>query len=75
MVRELERKLSNKNAYKQVLELYNNVLKQQKNDTNKIYSLHEPNVKCICKDKEHKKYEFGNKGGWLPTQHTCVISV
>ena len=27
----------------------------------KIYSLHEPEVQCINKGKEHKKYEFGNK--------------
>ena len=28
---------------------------------NKVYSLHEPDVVCISKGKEHKKYEFGNK--------------
>lgn len=27
----------------------------------KFYSLHELNVSCICKGKEHKKYEFGSK--------------
>ena len=27
----------------------------------KIYSIHEPEVQCISKGKEHKKYEFGNK--------------
>jgi len=26
-----------------------------------VYSIHEPEVQCISKDKEHKKYEFGNK--------------
>ena len=30
-------------------------------DGHKIYSLHEPDVLCISKSKEHKKYEFGNK--------------
>ena len=30
-------------------------------DGHKIYSLHEPDVLCISKGKEHKKYEFGNK--------------
>ena len=29
--------------------------------TEKIYSLHEPEMQCISKGKEHKKYEFGNK--------------
>ena len=30
-------------------------------DGHKIYSLHEPDVLCISKGKEHKKYGFGNK--------------
>ena len=30
-------------------------------DGHKIYSLHEPDVLCISKEKEGKKYEFGNK--------------
>ena len=37
------------------------VLTQQRNDTNKVYSIHEPDVLCIAKGKEHKPYEFGNK--------------
>lgn len=37
------------------------LLQQQKNDKNKLYSLHEPHVACISKGKAHKKYEFGNK--------------
>ena len=28
---------------------------------NKIYSLHEPQVYCIAKGKDHKAYEYGNK--------------
>ena len=46
---------------KELLELYHKVLSQTKKSKNKIYSLHEPNVECISKGKEHKKYEFGNK--------------
>jgi len=37
------------------------LLKQQRNDSHKLYSLHEPYVSCISKGKTHKKYEFGNK--------------
>ena len=37
------------------------LLKQQRNDSHKLYSLHEPYVSCISKGKAHKKYEFGNK--------------
>ena len=34
---------------------------RKKNDKNKVYSLHEVDVQCISKGKEHKLYEFGNK--------------
>ena len=64
LVREMERNLSKKNlsgTYKGKIELFYKVLAQKKCDKNKIYSLHEPEVKCIGKGKEHKKYEFGNK--------------
>ena len=33
----------------------------KRNSPGKIHSLHEPEVQCIGKGKEHKKYEFGNK--------------
>jgi IS5 family transposase len=35
--------------------------KQQRNDKNKLYSMHAPEVECIAKGKAHKKYEFGCK--------------
>jgi IS5 family transposase len=34
---------------------------QQPQDSNKLYSWHEPEVKCISKGKAHKRYEFGQK--------------
>ncbi len=37
------------------------MLKQKTKDKNKIYSLHEPNVHCMAKGKDHKQYEYGNK--------------
>lgn len=37
------------------------ILSQKKGTKKKVYSLHEPEVQCISKGKEHKKYEFGNK--------------
>mgnify|MGYP000954772186 CR=1 FL=1 len=66
-VRDEERKLGEEvPVYKEILELFKRVLVQKRNDTNKIYSLHEPEVCCISKGKEHKLYEFGNKvsKGW-----------
>jgi IS5 family transposase len=37
------------------------VVAQQKQDKNKIYSLHEPSTSCIAKGKVHKQFEFGSK--------------
>lgn len=63
LLRDVERKLdeAKRAHYQPWLELYRQVLNQKQNDTNKIYSLHEPQVCCIAKGKAHKKYEFGNK--------------
>jgi IS5 family transposase len=60
LVRELARKLP-AGAHAEKLALYRRVLAQRRGDKHKIYSLHEPHVKCFGKGKAHKKYEFGNK--------------
>ena len=53
--------------------MFKRILNQKKSDKNKIYSVHEPDVQCISKGKEHKKYEFGNKVSIIYTQTTGVI--
>ncbi|MET3115598.1 IS5 family transposase, partial [Pedobacter sp. CG_S7] len=53
--------------------LFKRVLAQKRADNNKVYALHEPDVQCISKGKEHKKYEFGNKASIICTQTTGVI--
>jgi transposase, IS5 family len=75
LVRELERKLNADllNRYSTDLSLFRKVLTQKRNDTGKIYSIHEPEVKCYTKGKEHKKFEFGSKASFLVTQNTGVI--
>lgn len=73
LVRELERKLADQKPYSADLELFKQVLSQTRKSSHKIYSLHEPDVQCISKGKEHKKYEFGNKVSILYTQNTGVI--
>lgn len=75
LTRELERKLTMQSLQKwgADLQLFQKVLLQKKEDSNKIYSLHEPQVKCFSKGKEHKKYEFGSKASFLITQKTGVI--
>ena len=63
LVRELERNLLKEGLlgeFAEEIALYYKVLAQKKDDKDKTYSLHEPEVECISKGKEHKKYEFGN---------------
>ena len=43
------------------------LLTQQRQDKNKLYSLHAPEVEGISKGKAHKKYEFGCKGSVATT--------
>ena len=74
LVRELERNLPAQSRYQSDIELFKKVLAQKRNDSNKTYSLHEPEVRCISKGKEHKKYEFGNKVSVTMTQNTGVIT-
>ena len=55
-----------------LLDRADRIRQQQPQDTNKLYSLHEPEVQCISKGKAHKRYEFGqkvaiattNRGNW-----------
>jgi transposase, IS5 family len=73
LVRELERNLPAKSLHQSDVDLFKRVLSQKKQDRNKVYSLHEPDVQCISKGKEHKRYEFGNKAAFVYTQSTGVI--
>lgn len=49
------------------------VLSQKRSDKKKIYSIHEPDVECIAKGKEHKPYEFGNKSSFAYTRKSGII--
>lgn len=75
LVRELARKLplDRLGIYLPDLKLYQRVLSQKRDDKDKIYSLHEPDVKCYAKGKEHKKFEFGSKASILVDQKTGII--
>ena len=61
LVRELLRELPSDSICREHLELCLKFVNGELIDGHKIYSLHEPDVLCISKGKEHKKYEFGNK--------------
>lgn len=75
LVRELFRKLNPEQLakYSNELNIYERVLKQKREDKNKIYSIHEPHTECISKGKEHKKYEFGNKVSIIIGKRTGIV--
>jgi IS5 family transposase len=76
LLRELDRKLPAHRlaAHREEFALFKRVLDQKRADTNKVYSLHEPDVYCISKGKEHKKYEFGSKASFLVTKRGGIIT-
>jgi len=62
LMREIKRKaLVIDESLAQLLAVVERVYEQKREDSNKIYSLHAPEVECIVKGKPHKKYEFGCK--------------
>lgn len=75
IVRDVERKLNDEQLlrYYHDLLLFKQVLNQKQKGQNKIYSLHEPDVRCIAKGKEAKKYEFGNKVSIVKTMKSGII--
>lgn len=75
LLRDIIRKLpeSSRSIRREELDRYHKIVKQERQDTNKIYSLHEPAVCCISKGKEHKKYEFGAKAAIAMTKTSCII--
>jgi IS5 family transposase len=50
-----------KPLFEDLLGKANRLLSQNKETSNKLYSLHAPEVSCIAKGKTNKRYEFGCK--------------
>ena len=75
LLRELQRKLPARVLAREAerFSLYEKVLNQQPKDKHKIYSLHEPDVYCVGKGKDHKPYEYGRKASVVSTLKSQVI--
>ena len=75
LIRELERKLPPASllTYAQEIEIYKRILSQERKSKKKIYSIHEPQVYCISKGKDHKKYEFGSKASIVMTKNSGIV--
>jgi IS5 family transposase len=74
VIREVERQTEEPSAkLDKLLHTAHRIHEQKRQDKEKIYSVHEPEVECIAKGKAGKQYEFGNKvsvavssrGGWF----------
>ena len=62
VIRDILRKCSKpEGRFAKVLQIAQDIFNQKRGDTNKVYSVHAPEVECIAKGKVHKKYEFGCK--------------
>ncbi len=77
VVRDIERKIEGNEEFVGVfsdsLTLARRLLSQKRQDKNKVYSIHAPEVECISKGKAHKKYEFGCKVSVVATSKECFI--
>jgi IS5 family transposase len=63
-------------ALKSLLERSERILRQQRHDSPKLYSVHAPEVECIAKGKAHKPYEFGCKVAVVTTsKNSWVVGV
>lgn len=62
LIRDVRRKMTEPHrSLKNLLALCERVHGQKPEDKNKLYSLHEPEVRCISKGKARMRYEFGQK--------------
>lgn len=62
VIRDIQRKCFNpEGRLAKVLQIAQSIFNQKRDDKNKVYSVHAPEVECIAKGKVHKKYEFGCK--------------
>jgi IS5 family transposase len=74
MIRDIRRKTPQiDDALFVILSKAERLRKQQPTDSNKLYSWHEPEVKCISKGKAHKRYEFGQKVALATTNRSNWI--
>ena len=77
VVRDIERKTADSPGQQAVfaeeLALARRLLSQKKEDKNKLYSVHAPEVECISKGKVAKRYEFGVKASIATTNKSNFV--
>jgi IS5 family transposase len=77
VLREIERHVSHDSELQQIasawLKTLRQIFEQERTDSPKIYSVHEPQVEYISKGKAHKKYEFGCKASIVVTHKQGLV--
>lgn len=77
VLRDIERKLPQPDRtedWQRALQLAWHLFRQQRTDSDKLYSVHAPETECIAKGKLRKPYEFGHKVGIVTTAgHQFVL--
>ena len=79
VVRDIERKAgklpdsSTREPLRELLALAQRLLAQTRTSKHKLYSVHAPEVECLCKGKVHKRYEFGCKTSLATTSQSNWI--
>ena len=71
--RQLEKNLELTVHFNDLLAKTEKLLNQKREDKNKLYSIHAPEVGCIAKGKAHKKYEFGVKTSIATTHKSNFV--
>jgi transposase, IS5 family len=74
IVRKIEDQQALRPLFLRELALAERLLTQQKQDKNKLYSLHAPEVECLSKGKAHKRYEFGVKVSMATTNRDNFVA-
>jgi hypothetical protein len=74
VVRDIQRKTTTRDhELTELLQRVGRLLAQQRQDREKLYSVHAPEVECLAKGKVQKRYEFGckvsvastSRGNWI----------
>ena len=77
VVGDIERKTADspeqQAVFAEELALARRLLSQKKEDKNKLYSVHAPEVECISKGKVAKRYEFGVKASIATTNRSNFV--
>lgn len=77
LFRDISRKIAGKDElearFARLLGLIERLLAQKPKDSNKLYSLHAPEVVCISKGKARTPYEFGCKVGIATTNREGLV--